>query len=68
MKRLANYKTTLVGLCAIPLAVCLQNGWLTQESVMTASLILATLLGLVAKDHDVTGGAKRVDKPKDPQP
>ena len=68
MKKLLTMKTTLIGLCAIPLAVCLKFGWLDQESIMAAALILTTLLGLVAKDYNVTGGTKRIDKPKDPQP
>lgn len=67
MKFPANSKTTLVGLCAIPLAMCLKMGWLDQESIMAAGLILVTLLAMVSKDHDATGGTRRVDKPKDPQ-
>lgn len=68
MKRLANYKTTLCGLAVIVLAVCLKQGWLDQETVMTAGMI-ATALGFgFAKDHNVTGGTTRQEKPKDPQP
>ena len=68
MKKLASVKTTIIGLCAIPLAICLKMGWLDQESIIAAALVLTTLLGLVSKDFNVTGGTKRIDKPKDPQP
>lgn len=68
MKKFVSTKTTLIGLCAIPLAVCLKMGWLDQESIMAAALTLTALLGLVAKDYNVTGGTKSSEKPKDPQP
>jgi hypothetical protein len=68
MKNLGSYKTTLAALAVVVLAVCFKQGWLDQETVMTAGLV-ATALGLgFAKDHNVTGGTKRIDKPKDPQP
>lgn len=61
-----SYKTTLIGLLAIPLALCLKMGWLDQESIMAAALVLTTLLGLVAKDFNASHS--KDEKPKDPQP
>lgn len=68
MKRLPNLKTTMCGIAVVLLAICLKKQWLDQETVMTAGMLVTALGFGLAKDYNVTGGTKSVDKPKDPQP
>ena len=63
-----NYKTTLAAVAVVGLAVCFKQGWIDQETVILAGMA-ATALGLgFSKDHDATGGTRRVDKDKDSKP
>ena len=68
MKRLTNIKTTMAGVAALAIGVLLKTGLLDLETAMAGATIATALGFLAAKDHNVTGGTKSQDKPKDPQP
>ncbi len=53
-----SWKTSVMGLMAIIVAGLTKLGYITPEAAGIISGVLISLIGLFAKDSDVTGGTK----------
>jgi len=53
-----NYKTTIIGVVGFILAGCVSQSWITTEQSVTILAAIVGLLGVLAKDNDVTGGTR----------
>ncbi len=54
----ASWQTSVMGVVAIFIAGLTKLGYITPEMAGTIALVLSGLIGLLAKDRNVTGGTK----------
>ncbi len=53
-----NWKTTVTGIIGFILAGCTAKGWVTAEQAAAILAAIVGILGVLAKDGDVTGGTR----------
>jgi hypothetical protein len=53
-----SWKSSVIGLAGFVLAGCTAKGWITVEQSAAILAFIVGILGLVAKDSNVTGGTR----------